>query len=70
MALFAKSFEEVKKMNPEQRTLYFEEYAGYFEDSPSTPYAIRVGGKTFFAEDTLELRQKFDKYLRYKRLSS
>lgn len=37
---------------------YFELYARYFEDAPKTPYAIRVGSKTLFSDDTYELRQK------------
>ena len=63
MALHAKSFEEVKKMTSEQRTEYFETYAGYFEKSPKSPYAIRIGSRTFHSDDTMDLRRQFDKYL-------
>jgi hypothetical protein len=54
-------------MDKSARTEYFETYAGYFEDSPNEPYAIRVGSKTLFSSDTADLRQKFDKLLRYGR---
>jgi hypothetical protein len=63
MALHALSLERVKAMNKEQRTEYFEKFAGYFWDSPNAPYSIRVGSKTFHSKDTLDLREQFDKYL-------
>lgn len=65
MALKALSLQEVQTMNKEECTAYFEEYAGYFEDSPITPYAIRVGSITLFSDDTHNLRQQFDYVLRY-----
>jgi hypothetical protein len=65
MAPHAKSFEEVKALDAGGRTDYFEEYAGYFPDSPVTPYAIRVGSRTLFSNDTHDLREQFDKLLRY-----
>jgi len=67
MALRGLDLETVRKMDKSARTEYFETYAGYFEDSPNEPYAIRVGSKTLFSSDTADLRQKFDKLLRYGR---
>jgi hypothetical protein len=66
MALHALSLEEVKAMNENQRTAYFERYAGYFGDSPK-PYAIRVGSKNLMSDDTLDLRMQFDAYIQGKR---
>jgi hypothetical protein len=66
MALPALDLETVRKMDKAGRTGYFENYARYSEDSPCClHYAIRVGSKTLFSEDTADLRQKFDKLLRY-----
>ena len=65
MALRALSLETVQKMDEKGRTEYFEAFAGFFEDSPNQPYAIRVGSTTLFSEDTWELRKKFNKLLRY-----
>jgi hypothetical protein len=65
MALRAKSIEEVRAMNRFQRTEYFEEFAGYFWDSPQKPYAIRVGSTTMMSDDTMDLRQQFDHFIRY-----
>ena len=39
----------------------FCEYAGYFEDSPQTPYAISMGSRTLFSEDTADLRRQFNR---------
>jgi len=65
MALPALPLEAVRIMDKHERTSYFETYARYSEDSPLTPYAIRVGSKSLFSNDTADLRQKFDKLLRY-----
>ena len=64
MALNAKSVIEVAAMNAKQREAYFFEFAGYFEDAPLLPYAIRVGSKTLVSNDTMDLRWKFEKYVR------
>lgn len=65
MTLRALSLQDVKAMDKRGREKYFFAYAGYFPDSPAQPYAIRVGSKTFHSNDTADLRQQFDKYLRY-----
>jgi hypothetical protein len=61
MALRSLTLSAVRAMTEKQRTRYFETYAGYYADSPNFPYAIRVGSKTLFSNDTFLLRQKFDK---------
>jgi hypothetical protein len=61
MAIPALSLDEVRTMTPEQLTGYFEKYARYFEDSPNKPYAIRIGSKTLLSDDTMDLRQQFDR---------
>jgi hypothetical protein len=63
MALKALDLNTVKAMDAERRTAYFEKYAGYFPENPRLRYAIRVGSKTLFSNDTLELRLKFDHFL-------
>lgn len=63
MALQALPFSQVQAMDSEQRTEYFERFAGFFSDSPRKPYAIRVGSRTLTSADTLDLRQQFDKLL-------
>jgi hypothetical protein len=63
MAIPALGLAEMLAMNAEQRQQYFFDYARYFEDSPLTPYAIRVGAKTLFAADTMDLRLKFEHWL-------
>ena len=65
MALPAQTFAQVKAMSPSGRTSYFQTYGRYFPDSPNKPYAIRVGSKTFFSNDTMDLRKQFDKGMRY-----
>jgi len=65
MSLPADTFDEVKALDREGRTQYFETHAQYFEDSPDKPYAIRVGSRTLFSHDTHDLRIQFNKLLRY-----
>lgn len=65
MAIPSLPVEQVRAMNAKQRTEYFEEYARYFSDSSAAPYAIRIGSKTLFSDDTYDLRKKFDHFLRY-----
>jgi hypothetical protein len=43
---------------------YFMEYAQYMKDSPNKPYVIRVGSKTLFSDDTMDLRQQFEVHVR------
>ena len=64
-ALPAKPRETVRAMDAVERTEYFNNYAGYYEDSPLTPYAIRIGSQILFADGTQALRKMFDHYLRY-----
>ena len=65
MALKSLTLETVRKMDKICRTNYFEKFAGYFPDSPSLCYAIRVGSTTLFSADTADLRKKFNHLLRY-----
>lgn len=61
----AKTLKEVRGMNVDDRTRYFETHARYFADTPPTArYAIRVGPHTLFADDTEKLRQLFDQAVR------
>ena len=62
MALPGKAFELVKAMSAKERTDYFENYARY-TDSPTRPYAIRVGSRSLHSADTYDLRKQFDKLL-------
>jgi uncharacterized protein (DUF849 family) len=62
MALPALALNVVKEMNSVGRTRYFEEYARY-TDSPTRPYAIRIGNKTLHSADTMDLRRQFDRFL-------
>jgi hypothetical protein len=64
MALSAKTAEEVVAMDKKGLEEYFFTFARYFEDSPNTPYAIRVGSTTLFDADTYDLRQQFEKHVR------
>lgn len=65
MALPSLPLETVRKMDKSERAEYFETYERYFSDAPQKPYAIRVGSRTLFSNDTYDLRQQFDKLLRY-----
>jgi hypothetical protein len=62
MALPALALDTIKEMNSVERTRYFEAYAR-FTDSPTKPYVIRIGSKTLFSVDTMDLRQQFDRFL-------
>jgi len=64
MALHALSLKQVLKLDIAGRERYFEDYAGYFPDSPLTPYSIRVGSKTFHSNDTMDLKIQFINYLK------
>jgi hypothetical protein len=65
MELLSKPLEVVKKMSPERRTAYFEQYAGYIPEAPNKCYAIRVGSTTLRSDDTYKLRQMFDHLVHY-----
>jgi hypothetical protein len=60
MAIPALSLDQVLAMDV---SAYFEQYARYFADSPNAPYAIRIGSKTLFSNDTMDLRQKLTRLL-------
>jgi len=64
MALPAKPIEEIVTMNAAERTEYFEEYARFFEDAPQKPYAIRIGSRTLFSADTMDLKIQFTALVR------
>lgn len=59
------TLEELKKMKPKQREEWFMENALYREGYRGTrSYYIRIGTRpALFASDTMELRQKFYKFL-------
>lgn len=42
---------------------YFCHYACYLPDAPLKCYAVRIGSKTLFAEDTMELRKMFGRMI-------
>ena len=65
MSLPALAWISVKNMKPSERTAYFEIYARFLKDAPLYPYAIRVGSRTLFGKDTHDLREQFDKLMRY-----
>lgn len=52
------TLQELAKHTPKSKAVedFFFKNAGYAEDSPSKPYVIRVGAKTFFSDDTMDLR--------------
>lgn len=62
MALPALSLEEVVVMDASQRLTYFTTYARH-TDAPKLRYAVRVGSRTFYSNDTWELRQKMEAYV-------
>jgi hypothetical protein len=64
MASPAKLLDDVLAMDNERLEEYFMEYAQYMEDSPNKPYVIRVGSKTLFSDDTMDLRKQFEAHVR------
>jgi hypothetical protein len=64
MALPAKSLDDILAMDNSRLKEYFMDYAQYMEDSPNKPYVIRVGSKTLFSDDTMDLRNQFEAHVR------
>jgi hypothetical protein len=64
MALPAKALDDILAMDKERLEEYFMGYAQYMEDSLNKPYVIRVGSKTLFSDDTMDLRQQFEMHVR------
>ena len=64
MALPAKPLDEIFAMDENRLEEYFMEYAGYMEESSNKPYVIRVGSKTLFSDDTIDLRKQFEVHVR------
>jgi hypothetical protein len=64
MALPAKPLDDSRAMDKDQLEAYFMKYAQYMEDSPNKPYVIRVGSRTLFGNDTMDLRNQFEVHVR------
>ena len=63
MALPGVDADRVIELNAAQRFQVFCDFARH-TDSPTLPYAIRIGSKTLFSADTHDLREKFDGWVR------
>jgi hypothetical protein len=61
MALPALATSDLLRMNKDEQFEYFCSYARFDPTSPQKPYAIRIGGKSLFSDDTMELRRMFNK---------
>lgn len=72
MALPALSTELLITMKKHELLSYFMDYARRIPDAPrSGPfYAIRVGSKTLFDNDTYELRKKFFNHIAVARMNA
>jgi hypothetical protein len=57
------SAKRVASMTASQRTEYFEKYGRCLPSPVGHIYAIRVGKKRMFSDDTMELRQMFTQHL-------
>lgn len=68
MALpMSKTHAELKLLDKESLFEYFCDNARFDPTSPpSSCYAIRVGSKTLFSDDTANLRDKFEKLVKRK----
>ncbi len=67
MALPALGVEEIVKFTSKQLTAYFMEYARSNEDvrvGRGYKYAVRVGSKTLWSDDTYDLRVKMVAYVK------
>jgi len=51
-------------MDQRQLWAYFCDYAGYIKDAPKLRYAVRIGSRTLMSDDTADLWQKFNGYVR------
>jgi len=62
MALLGLDAKQVAVMNSLERWNYFTSYASRLEDAPpkGPHYAIRIGSHTIYANETDELREKFE----------
>ena len=56
--------DDILVMDKGQLEEYFMEFARFVDDAPAHPYAIRVGSKTLFSDDTMELRREFEAHVR------
>lgn len=66
MALPCLPTEDILILDRKRRFEYFCEFSRYIEDAPQMrghQYAIRVGSKTFYSDDTRDLRDKFDRHI-------
>jgi hypothetical protein len=70
MALPSLPLNEILVMNAAAREQYFMEYARYMPDAPQKPYMIRLGSRSLFSHDTMELREKFESQVRLLRRQS
>ena len=66
MALPGLNLSELLKFTPKERDQYFDQYARHLPDvhvKKGHTYGIRVGGKTLYSDDTLDLKVKFTRLL-------
>ena len=54
----------ILEMNHVERERYFMEYARYRPDAPRLKYAIRIGSRALYSEDTYDLRMRFEGMIR------
>ena len=68
MELPALNLKEVLALDTEGRNLYYADYSRERPDAvPCQRFAIRVGSKTLYSDDTYDLRVRFNRYLGIKR---
>jgi hypothetical protein len=63
MALPAQDIKTVIRMSEPDRERYFMDYARYIETASKLKYAIRIGSKTLRSDDTMDLRNRFERVI-------
>ena len=53
--------EQLARLTPRELEAHFMEAARFMPDAPNTPYFIRVGSRTLFSADTMDLRKQFER---------
>lgn len=63
--------QELRRLGDKRLFEYFASFARYFvQNPPDSRYAIRLGSRHLFAEDTAELFEKFKTAVRTPRIAS
>lgn len=56
--------DDLKKLTEGERLCYFFEHSGYMPDAPSKPYVIRTGSRSLTSDDTMDLLQQWEEWVR------